>query len=94
MAGPRKKGSVYLAFALSVSLLALGACIAFGPSPDFKNPITLKIVNGGSATLFGIVLLWWAVSEEKDWGIGFETITMVVTVVTAVVAIFTLTHWI
>jgi hypothetical protein len=52
-------------------------------------------------------MLWWVLSpdhagvsqkfntifkSDRNWGIGFETVTMVVTIVTAIIAIFTLTH--
>lgn len=87
---PRKTGSVVLAATIGVTLLVLGFWILrFGDLnlKDYSAP-----VNIGTCILFGIVLLWWAVSANKEWGIGFETITMVVTVVTAVIAILTLTR--
>ncbi|PJG53793.1 hypothetical protein CVM73_18950 [Bradyrhizobium forestalis] len=48
------------------------------------------VVNGGACILFGLVLLWWTFGENESWGIGFETVTMTVTVVTAVIAILAL----
>lgn len=91
MAG-RKCGSNVLASIIGGALIALAIGIASGWSPNFQDRSTLKVVNGGSSVLFGIVLLWWAASEDRAWGIGFETVTMVVGVVTAVIAILTLTH--
>jgi hypothetical protein len=88
----RKNGSNILAVVLGFLLIVLAVCIGFGFTPDFKDKDTLIAVNAGSSALFGGVLLWWAASENKAWGIGFETVTMVVGVVTAVVAILTLTH--
>ena len=57
-----------------------------------------KWIDVGSCLAFGLVLIWWALSKKRAehephsaGKIGFETITMIVAVVTAVVAIFTLT---
>ena len=84
MAG-RKRGSNVLAGTTGIALLALGGLISS------KVVISLKahpeIVNGGACILFGFVLLWWTFSEEKKWGIGFETVGMTAAVVTAVIAI-------
>jgi hypothetical protein len=92
MAG-HKKGSNALACGLGFLLLALGVCIGFGLfTPDFRDATMRKIVNAGSSSLFGIVLLWWVMGEDRTWGIGFESVTMIVGVVTAVIAILTLTH--
>ncbi len=51
--------------------------------------------------LFAGILIWWAGSgpaglkffvDNRHWGIGNPTVTMVITVVTATVAIITFTH--
>lgn len=89
---PRKKGSNVLAFVIGVALIALGACTLLGVHVSLDKNELARLINGGSSALFGIVLFWWAISERKTWGIGFETVTMVVGVVTAVIAIFTWTH--
>ncbi len=43
----------------------------------------------GSSGLFGLILLWWRFGRDSDWGIGGESVGMIVGVVTAVIAIFT-----
>jgi hypothetical protein len=89
----RKKGSSILAGAVGIALLILGGAI-LAPMIVDVGTIDIRahrvVVNGGACVLFGLVLLWWAVTEGKDWGIGFETVTMTVAVVTAVIAILTL----
>ena len=64
------------------------------------------LINSASSFMFGATLFWWAVSPTRagapyqfwsPWrglaqsGIGNETVVMVVSVVSAVVVIFTLT---
>jgi hypothetical protein len=90
----RKGGSSSLAGATGVVLVIL-AILMFG---NQINHQTVKdhhaAINGGSSLLFGTVLLWWALTGKKGrhkYGIGFETVTMIFAVVTAVIAILTLT---
>jgi len=85
----RKTGSNVLTAVTGVALLALGFAILGSIIVDLKAH--RLAVNGGACILFGVILLWWAFSAGKDWGIGFETVTMTVGVVTAVIAILTLT---
>lgn len=85
----RKPGSSILAGIIGFLLVVLAISIFLGAIDNLKQHRIL--VNGGSSLLFGIVLFWWAVSNKRQWGIGFETVTMVVGVVTAVIAILTLT---
>jgi hypothetical protein len=52
--------------------------------------------------IFAVILIWWSISgstglrrplfNDRGWGIGEPTVTMVITIVTAVVAIITLFH--
>ena len=87
----RKFGSSVLAFATGVLIVVLAVCIFMGWIKDLKDHKTF--VEVGSTLTFGGVLIWWSVSNNlKKWGIGFPTVTMVVGVVTAVVAILTLMH--
>jgi hypothetical protein len=88
MAG-RKTGSMVLTAVTGVALVVLGLAIFGSFIVDLKA--YRLTVNGGACVLFGLVLLWWAFSEEKDWGVGFETVTMTVGTITAVIAILTLT---
>jgi hypothetical protein len=89
MAG-RKCGSNVLAGITGVALLALGSLI-LGRVFAINLKAHPEFVNGGACILFGVVLSWWTLSEGKRWGIGFETVGMTVGVVTAVIAILTLT---
>jgi len=84
----RKQGSTILAFALAIALFILALAIWI---TDFHINDHAKAVNIFTCIFFGGVLFWWAVSWGKAWGIGFETITMSVTVILAVIAILTLT---
>jgi hypothetical protein len=89
--GSHRTGSTFFAAVLGGSLLVLAYVVIIrGYRPNLGDPTTFKVGIGGSAALFGMVLLWWVAGEGKKWGIGFETITMVVTVVTALVAIIAL----
>ncbi|MBH5370960.1 hypothetical protein [Bradyrhizobium glycinis] len=88
-----KTGSNILTIMTGGALLLLGAAIlvsffVFGVIVDLR---AYRVgVNGCACILFGLVLLWWAFGEGSDWGIGFETVTMTVAVVAAVIAILTL----
>ena len=84
----RKRGSIGLTIIMGLALigLALGFHLY-----DFKIRDHSKAVNITSCVVFGAMLFWWALSEAKTWEIGFETITMAVTVILAIVAILTLT---
>jgi hypothetical protein len=86
----RKKGSDLLAFLTGVFLIGLAAFTIEGHAPDFKDQETVRLVTGSSSMLFGIILLWWRFGRDSDWGIGGESVGMIVGVVTAVIAIFTL----
>jgi hypothetical protein len=85
----RKCGSIVLTAATGAALLGLGITILASVVVDLRAHRTA--VNGGACLLFGTILLWWTFSEGKRWGIGFETVTMTVAVVTAVIAILALT---
>jgi hypothetical protein len=97
-----KMGSVVWAGLTGVLLVVAAVSIFYTSSSGGKNDLidTIKAnpkpVDGGACALFGIVLIWWAVGAfrhaEKNWGIGFPTVTMVVGVVTALIAIFSLLH--
>jgi hypothetical protein len=99
---PRKNGSILTALIAGVLVGIIGIA-ELAHAPPYKCE---DAINGGSGILFAIVLLWWVFSDEnpygkfrwsnpfylgRHWGIGFETVTMVVTVVSALVIIFTLT---
>ncbi|SFQ05044.1 hypothetical protein SAMN05216330_11445 [Bradyrhizobium sp. Ghvi] len=85
---PRKRGSNFLTGGTALALLTLGIVIFASGAVDIRS--NRVIVNGGACVLFGLVLLWWTFGEGRDWGIGFETVTMTVAVVTAVIAILAL----
>lgn len=67
---------------------------------------TEGIINFYASLFFAIILIWWAVSDDttepgsrsflfypnRSWGLGFETVTMTVTVIAALIVIFTFTH--
>jgi hypothetical protein len=91
MAG-HKKGSDVFAVVIGGGLVVLAALTFAGWSPDLKDKETVKLLTGGSSLLFGSVLLLWCFGENKEWGVGFESVTMIVGVVTAVIAIFALLH--
>ncbi|MCP1846828.1 MULTISPECIES: hypothetical protein [unclassified Bradyrhizobium] len=84
----RKDGSFALTVITGSALLILGIAILTSYIVDIRAH--RAFVNGGACILFGSILLWWAFSEGKNWGIGFETVTMTVAVVTAVIAILAL----
>jgi len=83
----RKHGSIVLAVVMGLAMIGLALGIYFG----FKISEYPKPVNILTCIVFAGILFWWAFSEDKEWGIGFETITMAVTVILAVIAILTLT---
>jgi hypothetical protein len=99
MADPRYQGSTLTAYIVAVILLMLAIFLGIGGEIDWMH--AKKPVEIGSCIMFAIALLAWA--RAKDWTlatdhyqgtkrkIGFETLTMVVTVITALVAILTLT---
>ena len=91
MAG-HKSGSNVLAAMVGVGLVALAIFTFAGWSPDLKDKETVKLLTGGSSVIFGIVLLLWCFGEHHEWGVGFESVTMIIAVVTAVIAIFALLH--
>jgi len=95
--GPPKHGSVVLAwitgFVLFVVALLIGLDVISAESIR-ANP---KPVDCGACIIFGAILCYWAYhaqkSEDKnDKGIGFPSVTMVLAIVTAVIAIITLVH--
>jgi hypothetical protein len=102
MAEKRKNGSILVALLSGLAVGGIGVCTLVHASPSSHE----DLINAGASLIFALVLLWWAFSGEEDhdsfrwqlfysgrhWGIGFPTVTMVVTVLTALVAIFTLTH--
>jgi len=85
---PHKRGSNLLTGGTALALLILGTVIFASGAVDIRA--NRVIVNGGACVVFGLVLLWWTVGEGSDWGIGFETVTMTVAVLTAVIAILAL----
>ena len=89
MPDERKKGSVALSVIMGIALLFLGLVIwRFGFNPK-EYAVQINVV---ACVFFGVILLWWAATPNRDWGIGFPSITMAVTVVLAVIAILTLTY--
>ena len=100
MSEPRNLGSTLTAVAVGAVLMIFAAylglawwCGRFFDVGQFE-----KVIDIGSCAIFGAVLLWWglckpfATYDRSTAGkIGFETITMIVTVITALIAIFTLT---
>ena len=84
----RKHGSIVLALLMGIGLWGLALAIHFA---DFKIHDHQKKINIGTCVFFGLIVFWWVFSEGKSWGIGFETITMAVTVILSVIAILTLT---
>jgi hypothetical protein len=103
----RKNGSILIAL-LGGGLLLIWGIGTIASFDQTKLPTGELLTNGISCILFSVVLLWWVFSPEdhntlawkfpwpfypnRNWGIGFPTITMVVTVYSAIVIIFTLTH--
>jgi len=86
----RKTGSNILVSITGAVIVVLGILIFFSlVTVDVKTH--RDAINGSASVLFGAVLLWWAASEDKQWGIGFETVTMTVAVVAGLIAILTLT---
>lgn len=85
----RKLGSMVLTAITGAALVVLGAAIAGSYVGDLKAH--RAAVNAGACIVFGVLLLWWTVSEKKTWGIGFETVGMTVGVIAAVIAILTWT---
>lgn len=98
MAEPRYQGSTLTAYVVAVLLVALAGFLASGREIDWVA--ARRGVEIGSCLAFSVALLAWA--RTKKWDdpahhyqntrtkIGFETLTMVVTVITALVAILTL----
>jgi len=82
-----RRGSNLLTRATGAALLIFGIAILAYPLDIRAHRV---IVNGGACILFGLVLLWWTYGEGREWGVGFETVTMTVAVVTAVIAILAL----
>jgi hypothetical protein len=72
---------------MGTMLIALAAALCFS---EFTVKDYSREINVGTCLFFSGILFWWASSEGKAWGIGFETITMAVTVVLAVIAILAL----
>jgi hypothetical protein len=85
----RRCGSNVVAFVVGVTLLVLGLAIAIADL--HVEEIDPRWINAGACLSFGSVLLVWVISDWTQW-IGLDTVTMVVTVLTAIIAIFTLTR--
>jgi len=86
----RKRGSNHLALVTGVALIVLALLTFFDWNPPLEPREPHKLIDGGASVLFGAVLLVWRFSEDETWGVGFESVTMIVGVVTAVIAIFAL----
>jgi uncharacterized membrane protein YiaA len=103
MSEPRQQGSTITARILGVVLVCVGVLLPAitNLKPGFDWISYRAWVNYGSCILFGGMLLWWGFCksltkpvdhyQETKSRIGFETITMVVGVLTALIAIWTLT---
>jgi Kef-type K+ transport system membrane component KefB len=95
--GLRQQGSTVAAYILGVILIVLAIYLFTGGEVNWVK--VQRFVNGATCAVFALTLFLWA--RSKDWTtehhqksirkIGFETITMLVTIVTAVIAILTLT---
>jgi len=92
----RNIGSSIVAFVFGAVLLLFGIYLQRVDHFDWTH--YRKPIEFGSCYVFGGVLIIWALT--KKWSqyvpgsvfrIGFETVTMIVAVVTAVIAILTLT---
>lgn len=104
MADGTREGSILAGKVAARALFVLaGLSLVFGPflitgvlRLNCLRPWLELGVDVGSCLLFGGVLWWWAHSERDEisnkTGIGNPTVTMVVTVLTAVIAIFTFSH--
>lgn len=96
-------GWASLGLGIATTAYAIAILVTAGAKPGQLMALGLDAV---SCVLFGVVLLWWAASPqvkgggyklfashgEPTKGIGNDTVTMVITVITAIIAIFTLTH--
>jgi hypothetical protein len=85
---PRKGGSNVLTGATGGALLILGLAILASFVVDIRA--NRVIVNGGGCILLDWFFCGGPLLKTIGWGIGFETVTMTVTVVTAVIAILAL----
>jgi hypothetical protein len=94
----RYQGSTLVAYVVSFLLLLLAAFFACGGQINWVQ--YKRCIDIASCLTFSLVLWWWAKSGKltsdedhipKTWfKIGNETLTMVVGVLTAVIAILTL----
>src|SRR5216684_7303501 len=101
----RKNGSILAALLGGLAVVGFGIFTLYtGQTP---NRLEYLINGGASILFGLVLLWWVFSQEnpqeqgfrwpnpfyrgKRNWGIGFETITMVVTVLTAIVVIFTLT---
>ena len=92
---------------VGIALLVLGAHVPFFGQQFIPNARNSELwIDAAASVIFGGVLLYWAFSNEEprgpsfvhpfgtdtNWGIGNPTVTMVVGVVTAVIAVFSFAH--
>lgn len=101
---PRQQGSTITARVLGVALVLVGVLepVLTLFKPNFDWVYHRAWIDNGSSILFGGILLLWGFckslkSTEDHYAdtksrIGFETVTMVVGVLTALIAIWTLTE--
>ena len=92
----RKQGSSIAAVVFGAALLLLA--LARVSIDEIPWDVYSKWIDVGASAIFGVVLLWWAASARgtaqmpnTKGQIGNETVTMIVAVVAAAVAVFTLT---
>lgn len=91
----RRKGSTVTGWVCGAALALFGLGILLGWISSDTLMSHRDWINGASCLIFGGILCYWALSTDgkpkvEIWGIGNETVTMVVTVITGVVTIFTL----
>ena len=84
----RRPGSNIMACLVGIACIIIA--ISIWPL-GVKIKVTPDIVNAVACFVFGLVLLFWVASDWTKW-IGNETVTMVVVVVTAIIAVFALNH--
>jgi ABC-type transport system involved in multi-copper enzyme maturation permease subunit len=95
--GPPKRGSIILASLTGICLFVIALLIGLDVISAESIRANPKPVDCGACIIFGLILCYWAYHAKKtedksDYGIGFPSVTMVIAIVTAVIAIITLVH--